>query len=208
MEWQKKRSAASRRRLLHAAQADLLDADGALQVESVASRADVSVGLIYRHFESKSGLLAAVVEAFYDRYENAVMDANPAPGANWATRERDRTAQAVSFHYGEPLAPLVLSRMHLEPGPAAVEARRLSRYVDLAADNLALGQQRGEIPADLDVRLVGAMVLGGLRQGIAEALGRSPRPPESFVVDQLWQGVVAAVRFTAVQGGEACVSTA
>ena len=189
------RGRASRQRLLEAAARELVERDGALEVESVAKRAGVSVGLIYRYFDSKAGLVGAVVNDFYDRYDQSVIEPNPAPGADWAKRERERTARAVAFHFRDPLAPVVLSRLHLEPGVALIESRRLSRHVDAAARNLSLGQERDEIPRDLDVRLAGAMVLGGIRQALAEALGRTPRPAEASVVEQLWCFIAAALRF-------------
>lgn len=189
------RGRASRQRLLEAAACELVERNGILEVESVVRRAGVSVGLIYRYFDSKAGLVGAVVEDFYDRYDRSVMEPNPAPGADWPKRERERTARAVAFHYQEPLAPVVLSRLHLEPGVAAIEARRLARHIEAAAHNLTLGQERGEIPRELDVRLAGAMVLGGIRQGLAEALERAPRPAPEVVLEQLWRFIEAAVRF-------------
>jgi AcrR family transcriptional regulator len=190
-----RRGAASRQRLLEAATLELVERDGALEVERVARRAGVSVGLIYRYFDSKAGLLGAVVEDFYDRYDHSVMQPNPVPGAGWPKRERERTARAVAFHYREPLTRVVLSRLHLEPGVAAIEAGRLARHIEAAARNLSLGQERGEIPRDLDVGLAGAMVLGGIRQGLAEALGRTPPPAQEIVIEQLWRFIAAAVRF-------------
>jgi AcrR family transcriptional regulator len=186
---------ASRRRLLEAAACELVERGGILEVESVAGRAGVSVGLIYRYFDSKAGLVGAVVEDFYDRYDHSVMEPNPVPGADWPKRERERTARAVAFHYQEPLAPVVLSRLHLEPGVAVIEARRLARHIEAAAHNLTLGQERGEISRELDVRLVGAMVLGGIREGLAEALGRVPRPAPEIALEQLWRFITAAVLF-------------
>jgi len=39
------------------------------------------------------------------------------------------------------------------------------------------------------------MVLGGIRQGLAEALERAPRPAPEVVLEQLWRFIEAAVRF-------------
>ena len=69
---------------------------------------------------------------------------------------------------------------------AAVEAARLARHIDLAARNVELAQQKGEIPADLDAHLLGAMILGGLRQAIGQVLGMSKRPARDKIADQLW----------------------
>ena len=113
------RGVATRARLFEAARSELIERHGRLEVESVARRAGVSVGLIYRHFGSKAGLVSAVVQAFYKRFEDEVISSNPAPGAEWAAREHRRTVRAVAFHYEDPLAPVVLSRLHLDPAVAA-----------------------------------------------------------------------------------------
>jgi len=189
------RGAATRRLLLEAAARELAARDGDLEVQAVADRAGVSPGLIYRYFESKAGLVAAVVEDFYDRYDREVIRGVPRPGAGWAARERARTERGVAFLYGEPLAPAVLSRLSREPGVAAIEARRVGRTIRTAARNLALGQRRGEIPADLDPVVAGAMLVGGVRQAVVEALSREESPSREALVDALWGCIVAAVRF-------------
>jgi AcrR family transcriptional regulator len=189
------RGAASRTRLLHAAAAELIERDGSLEVMSVAARARVSVGLIYRWFDSKAGLTAAVVDDFYDRVDAAVFELDPVPKGTWAERERKRTELAVAFHYDDPLAPIVLSSLAREPLVAAIEADRVDRHVKAATRNLERGQQKQAIPHDLDPELVGAMVLGGIREVLRHALARDPRPPRQAVVDELWRFIVAAVRF-------------
>jgi len=188
-----RRGVESRRRLLEAAAAELVEQAGALEVQRVARRCGVSVGLIYRYFSSRAGLVGAVVEDFYRRFERAVMVRNPLPGADWASRERERTRRSVAFHYADPLAPVVLARLHRDPVVAAIEAGALDRQIELAARNLALGQRRGELPRGPEPRLVAAMVLGGMQRGLVEALARSPRPPEHEVLHQLWRFVAGAV---------------
>ncbi len=188
------RSAASRRRLLEAAAAELVTCGGTAEVAAVAARGVVSVGLIYRHFGSKAGLIAAVVEDFYDRLDRSVLNAELVPGADWPARERLRTRRYVAFHYVEPLAPVILSRLCCEPEVAAVEARRIARHIEAAARNIRRAQKNGEIPADLDPELAAAMVLGGIRQALGAMLARPAPPPQDVVVDELWRFVVAAVR--------------
>ena len=180
--------------LMAAAVEELAERDGTLEVVSVARRAGVSVGLIYRHFGDKSGLLAATVEAFQDRFDAQVLTVDPAPGAGWAERERIRTRMAVDFHFDEPLARVVLGRLERAPEVAAVEVFRLRRQIRLAARTIAAGQQAGEIPEDIDAGIAAAMTLGGMRQALAEVLDRPQRPPREVVADQLWRLVVAAVR--------------
>ena len=187
----------TRRRLLQAAAEELLDREGVLEVASVAARAGVSVGLLYRYFASKAGLIAAVVDDFYDRLLAEVGQARELRGVDWATRERRRIELSVGFHYREPLAAVLLTSYAREPEVASLELRRVARLVDDAARNVRRGQQRGEIPEDVDAGFVGAMLIGGFRVAIGEALVRSQRPPEEQLVEDLWRFVTAGVRFRA-----------
>lgn len=190
-----RRGAATRVRLLRAAEAELGAGDGMLEVASVAARAEVSVGLLYRYFGSKAGLVAAVVDAFYDRLHEEVADTDPVSGADWAARERKRLELSVAFHYREPLATVILSRLSREPEVAALEVRRITRLVEDAARNVTAGQRRGELPDDLDARTVGAMLIGGFRVAMGEALTRRDRPDARVLVEELWRFVVNGVRF-------------
>ena len=180
--------------LLQAAAAELIEREGALEVLAVAGRAGVSVGLIYRHFGAKAGLLSAVVEAFHDRFDAEVLAGDPAPGASWAERERVRMRRTVDFHYDDPLAPVILGRLARDSEVAAAEAFRLRRQIRFAASTIARGQAAGEIPDDLDAALAAAMTVGGVRQALGEVLTRPRRPPRDEVADQLWRLVAAAVR--------------
>lgn len=188
-----RRGAATRQRLLDAAETELIERDGALEVATVAARAGVSVGLLYRYFGSKAGLVAAVVDDFYERLLAATAVAREA-GDTWAERERRRTELSVDFHYREPLARVILSRLAREPEVAALEVRRLEHLVTDAARSVLRGQRRGELPQDLDSRTVGAMLIGGFRVSIAEALSRETRPDQTKLTDELWRFVQYGTR--------------
>ena len=198
-----RRGAATRQRLLEAAEHELVERDGGLEVAAVAARADVSVGLLYRYFGSKAGLVAAVVEAFYDRLQAEVTDVDPAPSTDWATRERRRMELSVAFHYREPLAAVILSKLSREPGVAAVEMRRIGRLVEEAARNVASAQRRGELRRDADPRTVSAILLGGFRVAMAEALIRPDRPGERELTEELWRFVVGGVGVADARASEA-----
>lgn len=193
------RGVATRDRLLAAARSELVERQGVLEVESVAGRAGVSVGLIYRHFGSKAGLVGAVIQEFYKRFEEEVITSNPAPGAGWVEREHVRTLRSVAFNYEDPLAPVVLSRLHLEPAVAAIEARELDAHIEMSAVNVAYGQREGFVPKEIDPRFAGAMIFGGLRRVLVEALGRTPRPPQAEVAAQLWSFISAILGIRDIQ---------
>ena len=90
---------ATRQKLLEAACQELIENEGALEVAKVAQRVGLSVGVIYRHYGSRAGLIAAVIEDFYERHDAYVMEVNPAPKASWAEREKFRIQREIGFCY-------------------------------------------------------------------------------------------------------------
>jgi AcrR family transcriptional regulator len=185
------RGAAARKRLLHAAAEELVETGG-LEVAAVARRAGVSAGLPYRYFGTRSGLLIAVVEAFYDRLDEAcALRAYDAP--SWAEREQQRIRDWVSFLYAEPLSPVVLNGLVGDGEVAAAQTRLLARLTELGSHNIARGQRDGELPTDRDPELLAAATLGGTHAIASVALARSPRPPASTIVDQVWAFIAGAV---------------
>lgn len=184
----------TRASLLDAARNELIEGNGALEVGRVAERAGVSVGLIYRYYGSRAGLLAAVAEDYYARYQAQVMAADPLPDSHdWLQREEQRVQRAVEFVYAEPLAALVLVSLAREPEVAALEARCIAANVRQGADNIRRGQAAGQLAAELDAELVSAMILGGLHQALLEALGRQPRPAPEPLARQLWHFIRGAL---------------
>ncbi|MCQ0010299.1 TetR/AcrR family transcriptional regulator [Actinomadura madurae] len=95
-------------------------ATGDIEVASVARRAGVSVGLPYRYFGTRSGLLSALITDFYDRLDAAV-GLTEFDGDTWQDRERARVHAWVDHLYGDPLAPMVLG------GSVGTPKRRASR---------------------------------------------------------------------------------
>jgi AcrR family transcriptional regulator len=180
------KGAATRRRLIDAARAELIEREGLLEVDSVARRAAVSVGAIYRHFESRGGLVGAVVDDFYMRYRGEALEINPAPGKSFAQRERLRTELSVAFHYRDPLARVILSNLHLDATVAVQEAAHIDAMIELAARVMALGQRRDEIPKDRDPRFVGAMIIGGMRRVLGIALADDPPMRQRTAAKRLW----------------------
>jgi AcrR family transcriptional regulator len=178
------RGAATHRRLIRAARDELIERDGNLEVDPVAARAGVSVGSIYRHFGSRSGLIEAVVDDFYTRYRTEALETNPVPGGRFTDRERRRTELSVAFYYSDPLARVILSSLHLDPSVAVKEAVHIDAMVDLAASVMALGQERGELPAGRDPRFIGAMIIGGMRHVLAAALAQDL--PQRETAEKLW----------------------
>lgn len=159
----------TRDRLLDVAAQELLD-HGHVEVAAVARRAEVSVGLLYRYFANKDGLVTALVDAFYDRYEHAVFAEAAPPDVHWSDFEHARIAREVEFVFGDPLGRALVGGPPAEPAAAHADARRLARHIEMAARNIGHGIRRGEIAVSIDPRLAAAAIIGGLRSCLAMAL--------------------------------------
>jgi len=184
------RGTAARQRILAAA-AEELAATGDVEVAAVARRAGVSVGLPYRYFGTRSGLMIAIISAFYDRLDEAVTD-REFDGDTWHDRERARVTAWVSHLYDDPLAPVVLGRLGGDADTAGIETQRLHKAIERGARNIARGQRDGDLPADRDPELLVAAVLGGVHTAVAVALTRTPRPDRARVAAELWAFVAGA----------------
>jgi AcrR family transcriptional regulator len=185
------RGAAARDKLLRAAAEELAET-GELEVAAVARRAGVSTGLPYRYFGTRSGLLIAVLDAFYQRLgEAAALRAYDAP--TWAERERQRIRDWVTALYADPLAPLVLGGLVGDAEVAAANTRHLHLLIELGARNIANAQHAGELPADRDPEFLAAATLGGTNAMLSVALTRTPRPPAEEIITELWTVVAGAV---------------
>lgn len=185
------RGRASRQRLIDAARDELIERHGQLEVESVANRAKSSIGLIYRHFGNRAGLIGAVVDDFYTRYRNEALEVNPAPGAPFGVREKRRTELTVGFHYRDKLARVILSNLHLDKEVVQEEMAHLEEMIELAAAVMQLGIRRGELAADRNPALMAAMIIGGMRHVIATSIAIGA--PEDEAVRQLWKFIAGVM---------------
>ena len=187
-------SAGTRERLVSAAQHELIRGHGHLEMQAVARRAHVSVGLAYHHFGSKAGLIAAVVGAFYNRLDAAAFSGARLPSDDWAAREKARIAAYVAFHYDHPFAPLVIGALSRAPEVRDVEAQFTSRQLAGGALMLRKAQRDGIIAGDVDPNLTIALVIGGIRQALIGALMRERRPDPRRLTDEIWAFLASALR--------------
>jgi AcrR family transcriptional regulator len=185
-------SASAKDTLVQAAAVELVAGNGFFEMKAVAKRAKVSVGLAYHHFGSKAGLIAAVVEDFWDALDRDVLevvfDQN-----DYAAGERERVHRFVAFHYKSPLSAMMLGRLGTEPQVVEVTAARMENHIALGTRNIRGAQKRGQIPAHLDPELLTAMVLGGARLAIETALKWPERPDFDVLVAEIWTFVSSAM---------------
>jgi AcrR family transcriptional regulator len=186
---------ATRRRLLDVARALMLETGGHVELAQLAKAAGVVPSLVHRYFGSKSGLVAELVDDFFDRFHAEVLDRERygESDADWAASERARLERGVRFHYAEPFAAIVYGPLSRDPEVARREAERVAFVVERSARSVRRGQKRGELPVGVDPGLAGAAMFGAMRLVMVEALRRRPRPSPERVIDVLWRQVAASV---------------
>ncbi|MFC7328522.1 TetR/AcrR family transcriptional regulator [Marinactinospora rubrisoli] len=183
------RGRATRERLLAAARTEIIAGDGALEVADIAARTGTSVGLLYRYFGNKDGLVSAVVNEFYDRYDATVFRPRPRPEerGGWLSTEYGRIRREIDFLCDHPLARVIVGRRLREPAAAQVDAARLAGQVEVAAGSIARAQSGGELAADIRPRFAAAAILGAFRELMAQALTRENPPPREELLDVMWR---------------------
>lgn len=160
-----KRLADRRGQLLDAAQAVFAESGfEATSIAAIARRAGVSDGLLYRYFDDKRALLAAVLERYMaatiDRAEQAVGEAS-----DFATKlERLIAAQLAAFAEDPAICDLYIRELRdtgaILPGS---ELRKLTRrYTDLLIRIVSDAAAAGEIGSDADPRMIRDLVFGGI----------------------------------------------
>ncbi|SLN29651.1 TetR/AcrR family transcriptional regulator [Oceanibacterium hippocampi] len=188
------KKAETRGALLDAAEAALIDGKGDCEISDVARRAGVSIGLSYHYYDSKDALVAAVVERFYRRLDEAAMAINPLPAGEWASREARRVRLVVEFLFGAPLAPFVLGGLAGGPLVQAAEIEARGRYAALASENFSRARRVGLIGAETPDRLLAVQAMGGLWAVIEAALRERKRPSTQTVAEAIWANMAAMLR--------------
>ena len=184
---------ATRERLLACARDIAIANDGHLEIAWVAEAAGVVPSLVNRYFGSRAGLVSALLDDFFNRLAAEVINLDLEDQGTWAQHERIRLEKGVHFHYTDPAAVVIYTRLSREPEVALTENWHIERVVKRAAGNIRRGQKRGELPASVDPEMAGAAMFGAMQRVMVTALSRTPRPRPDRVVEILWRQVAAAV---------------
>jgi AcrR family transcriptional regulator len=186
-------SAATRRRLLHAAQQEFTARGIAgARVERIASAANANKAQIYHYFGDKDGLFDAVLESFTEEAVGAVpIDADDLPGY---------AARLFDYHFDHPQLLRLVTWARLEGRTTpSTHAQRTASY-QRRADAIKNAQREGRITTAMSASqildMIESLAVGwtttarGLladarklnrerrayRAGIAEAVRRIARP--------------------------------
>ena len=174
------RLAAARERIVDAALAQLAEGGYAsASVVSVARRAGVATGTVYRHFPSTGDLFAEVFRRASQR-EVDVLRAM----TDRAEPVTHRLAAWVEAFVRRALAePVRAYALIAEPVDPAVDAERLTfrrAYADLFERALHDGVQAGQIPP-LDADLTAAAIVGALAEALVGPLQRREAGADELV---------------------------
>jgi AcrR family transcriptional regulator len=175
---------AETREAIVAAALELIARDGyaGAQVASVAKRAGVATGTVYRHFPSKSELFAEVFRRASQREVDAMAEAGREDGRPAA----ERAASAIEAFARRALAGRRLAyALIAEPVDPVVEAERLvfrRAYHRVVAEILEDGIAAGEFPAQ-DVEVSSAAIVGALGEALVGTLSPTSRraDPEKLI---------------------------
>ncbi|MCB1675342.1 MAG: TetR/AcrR family transcriptional regulator [Halioglobus sp.] len=184
---------ATRERLLAVAMEQAVTSKGHVELAEVARQAGVVQGVVHRYFGSKSGLISAMVDDYYDRFHKQVLELYLNDTGDWAVHERLRLRMGIQFHYAEPLSAVLHSTFVRDPVVARKEAQRIDGVVDLTARGIVRAQRRGELPRHVDPELAGAAMFGAMQAVLSRALNRPRRPSPEQLETILWQQVAASV---------------
>jgi AcrR family transcriptional regulator len=186
------RLAAARELIVDAAMAQLAEGGYAsASVAGVARRAGVATGSVYRHFPSKSDLLAEV----FRRCAQAEVDVLRGMAARGEPVTERLAAWVEAFVRRALAEPVRAYALIAEPVDPAVEAERLvfrRAYADLFAAALRDGQARGEIEPG-DAELAATAIVGALSEALVGPLARRQTGADALVAG-LQSFVLSAVR--------------
>lgn len=184
---------ATSHRLLDAAEVELIANQGSVEMAAVAKRAGVSVGLAYHHFGSKTGMIAAVIDRFYGPIRDIALGDRIPRETEWMAREKARAEALIGYFYTHPLAPLVAGRLAREPEVRDIEGAHTAALLDAGARNIVQGQRLGVVNPDLDPKPTVAMLMGGLRLAIDQAILSETRPNQAQVLQAIWLFIEGAL---------------
>jgi AcrR family transcriptional regulator len=161
-------AAANREAILEAARQLFAEKGLAAEVREIAERAGVGVGSLYRHFESREGLIRAVMQAaaedLVQRLRVAVTERDP----KVALREMIHAGAGLFERFGV-LTEVVLKEQVNELPDLKTEAPPPD-FVDLTASVLQQGIEDGSFRSDLDVPVAIAALESIFESGMLLAL--------------------------------------
>jgi AcrR family transcriptional regulator len=158
---------ANREAILEAARQLLAEKGLAAEIREIAERAGVGVGSLYRHFESREGLIKAVMEAAAEELVQRLRVAAGERDPKVAMREMIHTAAGLFERFGA-LTEVMLRREADDFPDHRPES--FADGIELMASVLQRGVEDGSFRSDLDVPVAIAALASIFESGMLLAL--------------------------------------
>jgi len=166
-------------------------------VETIARRAGVSNGLLYRFFRSKEVLFQVVLEEVVADWVRALVPHRDAKLQTASEKLEAMLRRSVAFCRKNPLLPALFAsdpQLGLERIEKA-SANRIQPHRELVASILREGIQAGELRPDLDVPAVADVICQLQAHYSSRVYKRDPRFPASpRIVDAVAELIREALR--------------
>lgn len=121
-------------------------------INTIAKKADISIGSLYSYFDSKESLFLAMVQKGYELLERAIGEVHAEEGSFWDKLER---LFKVAYRYSKKhpdMNKLYLNLSHENLGPMMQEstAQLEKCFLDVYTQMIDEGLSQGELREDLD----------------------------------------------------------
>jgi len=179
---------ANREAILEAARQLFAEKGLAAEIREIAERAGVGVGSLYRHFESREGLIRAVMQAAAEDLVQRLHVAAGQKDPKAALREMIHAAAGLFERFGV-LTEVMLRGQTNELPDHKTEA--FPDLMDLTASVLQRGIEDGSFRSDLDVPVAIAALASIFESGMLLAL--ASRRTYSRAADALADFFLAAI---------------
>lgn len=146
----------NRQAILAAAEAEFRDRGADASVDSIAERAGVGVGTVYRNYQTKEALMRAIVEAYVAPLVESAQQAlsDPDPGAAFTAFVRRVTDESCAFKaLADSLAGAGLDMV-------AVKEQAGGDLIAAVRQLFERAQQAGAIRADVTADDLGTLIQG------------------------------------------------
>ncbi|MCB9523208.1 MAG: TetR/AcrR family transcriptional regulator [Myxococcales bacterium] len=155
---------------------------GALTARTVAERAGVNKGLVFYHFQSKAGLLQAVLERYYAAHREALAHAFADNGAPIAVRLQRMVDAYFDFIAAHQRYPRIVQQQVSGGDPALVQANLQPLLAWFEGVLAELTPTAGPLAARQFFLTFSGMVINYFTYGptMAEAWGADPLSPEGI----------------------------
>jgi AcrR family transcriptional regulator len=133
-----------------------------LTIKNLSKKIGLVESAIYRHYESKSKILIALLDEISEQKQN---ENKTEVAGVFEFIEKKLENHFEAFQKNPALVSVVFAEELFQNEPQLVEKTRnkVEKSIEAMSDLIQNGQQRGEIRADIDAGIISTMINGSIR---------------------------------------------